>query len=139
MLLSPDQVKLLVNYCIEERFALLAANADSPAAIYDCLKAAKDLDAPIIIETSRWQLEGISFGAGDPHRGLAIYYAHINLLANSKEFEQTPVLLHTDHIRGAVTRDLLVKAVQGFPMIVEDQTVRLSPSTISLDARIAEP
>ena len=51
----------------------------------------QDLDAPIIIETSLWQLEGISFRAGDPHRGLAIYYAHINLLANSKEFEQIPV------------------------------------------------
>jgi len=134
MLLSPLQARALVDHCIEEKYALLAVNADSPAALYDCLSAARELDAPIVIETSLWQLEGISFGAGDARRGLALYHAHLNLLANSEEFRQTPVLLHTDHIRGSQTLEILADAIRGYPFHADDTTVRISPSTVSLDA-----
>jgi len=139
MLLSPLQARKLVNHCIEEKCALLAVNADSPAAIYDCLTAAKELDAPIVIETSLWQLEGISFGAGDAKRGLALYYAHINLLANSEEFQQVPVLLHTDHIRGSRTQNILSEAIKGFAFEADNAVIRLSPTTISLDASKLTP
>jgi fructose-bisphosphate aldolase class II len=139
MLLSPLQARKLVNRCIEEKCALLAVNADSPAAIYDCLAAAKKTDAPIVIETSLWQLEGISFGAGDGLRGLALYYAHINLLANSEEFRQVPVLLHTDHIRGSRTQEILSEAIAGFPFDADDTVIRLSPTTISVDASKLTP
>jgi len=134
MLLSPVQARGLVEYCIEKKFALLAVNADSPAAIYDCLKAAKESDAPIIIETSMWQLTGISFGAGDPFRGMSQYIAHCALLANSPEFASVPVLYHTDHIRGPETQEILTQAVKGFPFTVFDEQIAISPSTISLDA-----
>jgi fructose-bisphosphate aldolase, class II len=63
VLLSPAQVKKLISYAIEKKFALFAVNADSPSAIHDCIKAAKEVKAPIFIETSIQQLEGISFGA----------------------------------------------------------------------------
>ncbi|UCF96456.1 MAG: class II fructose-bisphosphate aldolase [Spirochaetaceae bacterium] len=134
MLLSPLQARKLVSHCLQEKYALLAVNADSPAAIYDCLAAAKELDAAIVIQTSLWQLEGISFGADDALRGLAVYYAHINLLANSKEFHQVPVVLHTDHIRGPRTREILTEAIKGYAFQVDDMLVRLSPTTVSLDA-----
>src|SRR6185369_6679997 len=48
-----------------------AVNADSHAAITDCLEAARECGAPIIIETSLWQLTGRSFGGGDAILGLA--------------------------------------------------------------------
>ena len=134
MLLSPVQARSLVEYCIENKFALLAVNADSPAAIYDCMKAAKESDAPIIIETSMWQLTGISFGAGDPVQGMSQYIARIALLANSAEFASVPILYHTDHIRGPETEAILTQAVKGFPFTIFEDQIALSPSTISLDA-----
>jgi len=152
MLLTPPQARKLFEYCVRERFAVLAVNADSPAALYDCLSAARSLGAPIMIETSQWQLEGISFGAGDPGRGLALYFAHLSLLASSEEFAEVPVALHTDHIRGPRTREILTQAVEGYPFAAgaadpgasgpgagTGQVVRLSPSSISLDASKLTP
>jgi fructose-bisphosphate aldolase class II len=146
MLLTPPQARRLFEYCVREKFAVLAVNADSPAALYDCLSAARNLGAPIMIETSQWQLEGISFGAGDPSRGLALYFAHLSLLAFSEEFVGIPVALHTDHIRGPRTRAILEQAVEGYPFVAwaaggsgPGQVVRLSPSSISLDASKLTP
>jgi fructose-bisphosphate aldolase, class II len=139
MLLAPGQVKKLIAYAIEKKFALFAVNADSPAAIHDCLKAAKGAKAPIFIETSMWQLEGISFGAGDPIRGIAQYIAHISLLANSDEFKEVPVVYHTDHIKGPQTEEILVKATEGLPIRGFGQEMLLSPSSISLDAAALAP
>ena len=62
MLLSPTQSRAALRCALEHQFAILAVNADSPAAITDCLEAARECDAPIIIETSLWQLTGRSFG-----------------------------------------------------------------------------
>jgi fructose-bisphosphate aldolase, class II len=139
MLLSPIQARGLIEYCIDEKFALLAVNADSHAAIHDCLKAAKEAAAPIIIETSMWQLEGISFGAGNPSLGMAGYIAHIALLANSAEFKDVPVLFHTDHMRGPETEAILTQAIKGFPFTIFDKMLPISPSTISLDAAKLTP
>ena len=139
MLLSPIQARTLITCCIREKCALLAVNADSPSAIYDCLKAAKESDAPVIVETSMWQLEGISFGAGDPVRGMAQYIAHIAILANSEEFADVPVLYHTDHIRGPLTREILLHAVKGLPLTLFGAEFLLHPSTISLDAAKLTP
>jgi fructose/tagatose bisphosphate aldolase len=134
MLLTPLQTRKLISYCMDEHCALLAVNIDSASGILDCIRAAKQMDSPIIIETSLWQLEGISFGAGDPLRGIALYIAHINLLANSEEFRDIPVVYHIDHIRGPDTEDILTGAVKGIPFKVEGETLLLSPSSISLDA-----
>jgi len=145
MLLTPVQARKLFEYCVQEKFAVLAVNADSPAALCDCLTAARNLGAPIMVETSQWQLEGISFGAGDPGRGLAMYFAHLSLLASSEEFAGVPVALHTDHIRGPRTREILKQAVKGYPFAygvsaaAAGQSVRLSPSSISLDASKLTP
>lgn len=54
MLLSPEQTRALYQHAATTRYAVLAVNADSPAAIVDCLIAARECDAPIIIETSLW-------------------------------------------------------------------------------------
>ncbi|MFM7102864.1 MAG: class II fructose-bisphosphate aldolase, partial [Verrucomicrobiota bacterium] len=132
MFLSPLQARLLFQVALEERFAILAINADSPAAITDCLEAAREVDAPVIIETSLWQLNGRSFGAGDPALGLARYLVQLILLAESDRYRDLPVLLHTDHIQGPVTLPLLRAAVRGLPTGVSGTVA--SPSTLSLDS-----
>jgi fructose-bisphosphate aldolase class II len=132
MLLSPTQSRELLARAAREHFALLAVNADSPAAITDVLEAARICDAPVIIETSLWQLAGHSFGAGDPATGLARYLVQVAQLAASPRFAHLPVLLHTDHIKGPVTLPLLKSAIRGLPTGIGDSII--SPSTISLDS-----
>ncbi len=134
MLLTAMQARTLLRVAAERHFALLAINADSPAALYDCLCAAKQCDAPLMLETSLWQLTGRSFGAGDAARGMARYLADLALLCDSDEFRQVPVAYHTDHIKGDLTFPLLAAAIAGFPLRAGGQELRLRPSTISLDS-----
>ena len=132
MLLNPTQAAAALRCAAQNRFALLAVNADSPAAITDCLEAARQQDAPILIETSLWQLTGNSFGAGDPVLGMARYLVQLALLAQAPRYVGVPLLFHTDHIKGSVTVPLLQAAVRGLPTGCSGTTV--SPSTISLDS-----
>lgn len=132
MLLDPSQARALLDAAVRQKFALLAVNADSPAAITDVLEAARQCDAPVIVETSLWQLTGHSFGAGDPFLGMARYLVQIATLADSERFRPIPILFHTDHIKGPVTLPLLTAAVRGLPTGIAGQS--LSPSTLSLDS-----
>ena len=132
MLLDALQSRALFRAAVENKFAILAVNADSPAAITDCLEAARECDAPIIIETSLWQLTGRSFGAGDAALGLARYLAQLIVLAESDRYRGVPVLLHTDHIKGPLTLPLLTSAIRGLPFGANK--IALRPSTISLDS-----
>ncbi len=134
MLLDPLQSRVLLNHALENRYAILAVNADSHAAITDCLEAALQVDAPVIIETSLWQLEGYSFGAGDPITGVARYLADLAVMANSKKYENIPVIYHTDHIKGAQTFSILEAAIKGIRFQFHDNSSTLKASTISLDA-----
>ena len=70
MLLTPSQTRSLFTHALAEHYAILAVNADSPAAVVDALEAARACQSPIIIETSLWQLTGHSFGVGDPFLGM---------------------------------------------------------------------
>lgn len=121
-LLSPPEARQLLERAAREHFAILAVNADSHAAVTDCLEAARECAAPIIIETSLWQLTGRSYGNGDPILGLARYLADLNALTNSEHFRAVPVLFHTDHIKGPETIRILSAAMQ------------MHASTISLDS-----
>ncbi len=132
MLLDPLQARLVLRTALDHRFALLAVNADSPAAITDVLEAARDCAAPVMIEASLWQLTGHSFGAGDAVLGLARYLVQLALLAGSERYRALPVLFHTDHIKGPLTLPLLKAAIRGLHTGVSDS--RVSPSTISLDS-----
>jgi len=132
MLLDPLQARAVLQRALENRFAILAVNADSPAALTDILEAARQCQAPIMIETSLWQLTGHSFGAGDPYLGMARYLVQLAVLAASERFRDIPVLFHTDHIKGPTTLPLLKAALRGLPTGVGDQV--LSPSTLSLDS-----
>ena len=134
MLLNPLESRRLLSFAVEKHFAILALNADSPSCVLDGLEAARACRSPIIIETSLWQLEGRSFGAGDPLRGMARYIADLCILAESEPFRDIPVLYHTDHIKGPKTLDLLTKAIQGLPVRMAGMDLKLSPSTISLDS-----
>ncbi len=125
MLLDPIQARSLLHFAVAEKFAILAVNADSHAAVTDCLDAARECDAPIIIETSLWQLTGRSFGAGDPILGLARYLADLTALAASERYRDVPVIFHTDHIKGPDTLRILSAAIRGVPQ---------RASTISLDS-----
>jgi fructose-bisphosphate aldolase, class II len=125
MLLNPEQARVLLRRAVEQRFAILAVNADSHAAVTDSLEAAREGDAPIIIETSLWQLTGRSFGNGDPQLGLARYLADVKVLAESARFRDVPVIFHTDHIKGPDTLAILSAAICGPPD---------TASTISLDS-----
>lgn len=140
MLLDALQSRILLRTAAERKFAILAVNADAPSALYDCLAAAKRCDAPVIVETSLWQLRGRSFGAGDAARGMTRYLADLAILAASDEFASVPVVYHTDHIKGPETMPLLESAIAGLPLRVpgarpgEASEIRLRPSTISLDS-----
>ena len=122
MILNPAQTRILYEHAVQNHYAILAVNADSPAAITDCLIAAKNSDAPIIIETSLWQLTGHSFGAGNPLTGMDCYLAEISVLANSERFRDVPVVYHTDHIKGPDTLSIL------------EHAIKMKASSISLDS-----
>ncbi len=130
MLLNPLQSRALFAHALAGHYAVLAVNADSPAAVTDCLEAARECDAPVIIETSLWQLTGRSFGAGDPVLGLARYLADLTVLAASERFLGVPVVFHTDHIKGPATLEILGAAIRGLPL----GATTLRASTISLDS-----
>jgi fructose-bisphosphate aldolase, class II len=134
MLLSPTQSRQLLNHAFEQGYAILAVNADSHAAVSDCLEAARLADAPLIIETSLWQIKGHSYGLGDPILGVARYLSDLMVLANSERYRHIPVIYHTDHIKGPETMDILKAAIQGIGTEMHGQSIRLGASTISLDA-----
>lgn len=134
MLLDPIQSRVLIRDALEHRYAVLAVNADSPAAITDCLEAARICDAPIIIETSLWQLTGHSFGAGDPIAGVARYVAQLAVMAASERYRDVPVIYHTDHIKGPDTERILTAAIRGIPIQIGGRDVSLTASTVSLDS-----
>ena len=131
MLISATQARALLQTAAEKRFAILAVNADSHAAITDCLEAARECAAPIIIETSLWQLTGRSFGNGDPILGLSRYLSDLTVLAGSERYRDVPIIFHTDHIKGPDTLRILSAAICGVPG---------RASTISLDSsELSEP
>ncbi|MEZ4774903.1 MAG: class II fructose-bisphosphate aldolase [Bacteroidia bacterium] len=134
MLLSPFQTRQLLGHAFNNSYAVLAVNADSHAATTDALEAARIADAPIIIETSLWQIKGHSYGAGDPVLGVARYLSDLMVLANSEKYFHVPVIYHTDHIKGPETLDILRAAIQGITTHFHDQRVTLCASSISLDA-----
>ncbi len=129
MYLQPEHSRLLFQQAVREQFAILAVNADSPAAIIDCLEAAKAADAPVIIESSLWQLSSHSFGHGDAVRGLARFASMVQLYAQSEAYKDVPVIYHTDHIKGPQTLDILRPAIQGM-----DEAGGLRAGSISLDS-----
>lgn len=134
MLLDPLQSRDLFTHALRHRYAILAVNADSHAAVTDCLEAARQCDAPVIIETSLWQLEGQSYGAGDAILGLARYLADLAILASSERYRGIPVIYHTDHIKGPKTWAILSAALEGVSLETSHGGNLLRASTVSLDA-----
>lgn len=134
MLLDPVQSRACIAKALREGRAILAVNADSPAAITDCLEAARRTGAPIIIETSLWQLTGHSFGAGDPVRGLVRYLVQLSAMANAEPYRETRVLFHTDHIKGPETLRILGAAIRGVEANLCGSTAHVAASSISLDS-----
>lgn len=134
MLLSPIQSRKVLQHALTNRYAILAVNADSHAAVTDCLEAALQTNAPVIIETSLWQIKGHSFGAGDAVLGVARYLAGLAVLANSERYKNIPVIYHTDHIKGPETFTILEAAIKGIPFQFHEQHALLQASTVSLDA-----
>jgi fructose-bisphosphate aldolase class II len=134
MLLDPLQSRALFTDALRGRYAILAVNADSHSAVTDCLEAALRAQAPVIIETSLWQLEGHAYGAGDAHLGLARYLAELAVLAGSDRYREVPVVFHTDHIKGPKTVGILTAALLGVPVRLSEGGGLLRASTVSLDA-----
>jgi|MDTC01.1.fsa_nt_gb fructose-bisphosphate aldolase class II len=134
MLLTPSQTRCLFQHALKHHYAVLAVNADSHAAIIDCLEVAKQCDSPVIIETSLWQLTGHSFGQGDAILGMARYLADLAVLADSDRYQNVPVVYHTDHIKGPDTLTILRAAIQGIHVLIAGQRLSLSASSISLDS-----
>ncbi len=144
MLLTPLQTRTLFEDARTSGYAVLAVNADSPSCVRDCLEAAKIADAPILIETSLWQLLGASWGRGDARLGMALYLGYVKVLAESERFLGVKIGFHTDHIKGQDAIPLLCDALRGFPLPNPpitggqgaDKTgpVALSPSSFSIDS-----
>lgn len=139
MLLTPDQSRALYEHATTENYALLAVNADSPAALTDCLEAAATADAPLIIETSLWQLTGRSFGADDAILGMTRYLLELAALAHSERFQGIPVIFHTDHIKGPLTESILTAAIRGIPVTFHKQEQLVRASSLSLDSSELTP
>ncbi len=131
MYLSPQQSRALYEQAVREHFAILAINADSPAAIVDALEAAKAVDAPVIIESSLWQLSSHTFGHGDAVLGLQRFAGMVQQYADSEAYKDVPVIYHTDHIKGPQTIDILKPAIQG---IERSGASNFQASSISLDS-----
>ncbi len=134
MLCNASQSKIVLKHALNNQYAILAINADSHAAILDCLEAALQMDAPVIIESSLWQLKGRSFGAGDPILGMSRYISTLAILANSDRYLDIPVIYHTDHIKGPQTMDILGAAIRGINHQYNGHQITQRASTISLDA-----
>ena len=134
MLLDPIQARAQFADALARGYAILAINADSPAAVTDCLEAARQASAPIIIETSLWQLTGHSFGVGDAVRGLVRYLVQLSALANADPYREVPVIFHTDHIKGPDTLRILQAAIRGVEANICGTIARVFASTISLDS-----
>jgi len=134
MLLDPLQSRALFTDALKRRYSILAVNADSHAAVTDCLEAARQVQAPVIIETSLWQLEGHAYGAGDAQLGLARYLAELAVLANGARYLEVPIVFHTDHIKGPKTVAILTAALLGVPARLSAGEGLLRASTVSLDA-----
>jgi fructose-bisphosphate aldolase class II len=132
MLLTPQQARAVYEHAATNRYAVLAVNADSPAAIVDCLIAAKACAAPIIVETSLWQLTGHSFGAGDPLLGMDRLINELHTLAASERFREVPVIYHTDHIKGPATVGILRHAMHR-----KASSISLDSSAMSAQENIA--
>ncbi|MEM7387414.1 MAG: class II fructose-bisphosphate aldolase, partial [Verrucomicrobiota bacterium] len=127
----PDQTRSLYQHAVENRYAVLSINADSPAAIVDCLLTASELKSPVIIETSLWQLTGHSFGAGDPLLGVNRYIECLRLLGADSRFEEVPIVYHTDHIKGPDTYGILTHA-----MAASASSISLDSSDLSAEENI---
>ncbi|MFT5192237.1 MAG: fructose-bisphosphate aldolase class II, partial [Verrucomicrobiales bacterium] len=121
-------------HALDHRYAILAVNADSPAAIVDCLEAARQCQSPIIIETSLWQLTGHSFGLGDPILGMKRYLTDLVVLTQSERYRHLPVVYHTDHIKGPQTLTILQGAIRGLPLSFGETDLCVCASSISLDS-----
>ena len=134
MLLNPLQARTVFAHALDHHYAILAVNADSPAAINDCLAAARSVNAPIIVETSLWALTSHSFGMGDAWLGMKRFMTHLELMANDPRYAGIPVFYHTDHIKGAQALPLLNDAVRGLEINMGGSSFKLSPSSISLDS-----
>ena len=136
MLLNPPQARALIGHALQHHYAVLAVNADSPAAVLDVLEAARQSDAPVIIETSLWQLKGRSFGAGDAVLGLGRYHADLAVLANHATFRRIPVVLHTDHIKGPETFPLLAAALPLYSSVSLDSSEMTPAENIAAIGRL---
>jgi fructose-bisphosphate aldolase, class II len=134
MLLNALQSRTVLAHALQHQYAILAINADSPAAINDGLEAALQADAPVIIETSLWQLMGHSFGMGDAWLGMKRFITQLEVMTQTERYARIPVLYHTDHIKGPTALPLLQDAVRGLEVTLGGASVQLSPTMISLDS-----
>ncbi|MBS3097868.1 class II fructose-bisphosphate aldolase [Candidatus Woesearchaeota archaeon] len=112
-LLTGPQTKKLFRHAAENRYGMVALNADSQEMIRMALMAAKGLGAPIIIEYSIWQARSFPFGGGldefkagmkalkfengELNEGMARFFNDVYFLAESPQFKDVPVVLHVDH------------------------------------------
>lgn len=136
MLLNPSQARDLFSHALSHQYAILAVNADSPAAVLDVLEAARECRAPVVIETSLWQLKGRSFGAGDALLGIRRYAADVRVLAESPRYSGVPVVLHTDHIKGAETMAILEEAMPLYSSISIDSSEMSEEENIQTFCRL---
>ena len=134
MLLNTLQTKRLYRYACANQVGIIAVNADGDSLIHDALLAAREADAPVIIEASLWQLQAKTFGYGDAILGLKKYITDVGLMASHEHFRDVPVVFHIDHIPAGQAVDVLSTAVAGMPYRIWDREMIVYPSSVSFDA-----
>lgn len=134
MLLNTMQTKRLYRYAYRNKVGMIAVNADGDSLIHDALLAAKAADAPVIIEASLWQLQGKTFGYGDPYLGLAKYITDVAMMSSHAALKDVPVIFHIDHIPAKQAVEILSRATAGLGYRIWDREMVVYPSSISFDA-----
>ncbi len=115
MLLDPIQSRARFADALARGYAILAVNADSPAAVTDCLEAARHARRRSSSKPACGSSPGAVSATGDPVLGLARYLADLTALAGSERYREVPVIFHTDHIKGPDTLRILAAAIRGVP------------------------
>lgn len=138
MFLNPTQARALFTHALANKYAILAVNADSHAAVTDVLEAALAANAPVIVETSLWQLTGRSYGAGDALLGVARYASDLRALAGSPRYRGVPVVLHTDHIKGPQTAAILQAAMPVYSSISIDSSEMTEEENIETFCKLCQ-
>ncbi|HKB04805.1 MAG TPA: class II fructose-bisphosphate aldolase, partial [Gemmataceae bacterium] len=104
-------MRLLLDHAAENNYGLAAFNVNNMEQIQAIMEAAKELDAPVIIQASR----------GARSYSQDAYLRHL-MLAAAELYPNIPIAMHQDHGNGPATCESAIK--QGFTSVMMDGSLK---------------